>query len=224
MLPKNPQHTTIALLALVLLAGSLAGCANMNKTGKGAVIGASAGAVLGGVIGKTQDETAKGAIIGAAVGGAAGAIIGAQMDKQAKELDEELEDADVERVGEGIQITFDSAILFDFDSATLRPQAQADLRDLAYSLRDYPNTDVVIVGHTDVAARSLRSLPTQTTVVAGSHLMIVPRELSKVMAPAQDGHADVIATSRQSRKQIPSASMAQTANTRWRPSGDNTLT
>ncbi|GIV62046.1 MAG: cell envelope biogenesis protein OmpA [Rhodothermaceae bacterium] len=148
------RHLHIALLApslafLMVGAFLLSGCASMNNTGKGAAIGAGAGAVIGGVIGKTQDKTAEGAIIGAAVGGAAGAIIGRQMDKQAEELEKELEGAEVKRVGEGIEITFDAAILFDFDSAALRPEAQANLRDLAESLLKYPNTEVTIIGHTD---------------------------------------------------------------------------
>jgi outer membrane protein OmpA-like peptidoglycan-associated protein len=135
--------------ALLLLSTSLTGCSNISKTGKGAAIGAGAGAVIGGVIGSRSDNTGKGAIIGAGVGGAAGAIIGRQMDKQAKELEEELENATVERVGEGIQVTFDSAILFDVDSSTLRSTSRNSLNSLASSLQEYPNTDLVIVGHTD---------------------------------------------------------------------------
>ncbi len=144
------RTTTFFLSALLLVGGvSLTGCANMNKTGKGAAVGAGAGAVIGGIIGRTQGNTAKGAIIGAAVGGTAGAVIGRQMDKQAEELEEELANANVERVGEGIQVTFDNAILFDFGKADLKSQARADLADLATSLQKYDNTDVVIYGHTD---------------------------------------------------------------------------
>ncbi len=139
------------LLAGMLLATgvSVTGCANMNSTGKGATVGAGAGAVIGGVIGRTQGNTAKGAIIGAAVGGATGAVIGRQMDKQAEELEEELANAQVERVGEGIQVTFDNAILFDFNKSALKSQARTDLGELANSLQRYDNTDVVIYGHTD---------------------------------------------------------------------------
>ncbi len=145
------QTFSTYFLAFAFLIGgiSMTGCASMNNTGKGATAGAGAGAVIGGIIGKTQGNTAKGAIIGAAVGGAAGAVIGRQMDKQAEELDEELANANVERVGEGIQITFDNAILFDFGKSTLQSQARTDLVDLAASLNKYDNTDVVIYGHTD---------------------------------------------------------------------------
>lgn len=143
----------IALVALLSL--TFFGCQNMSRTGQGAAVGAGAGAVVGGVIGKATGSTARGAIIGAAVGGTAGAIIGNQMDKQAEELDQELESATVETVpGEdgntaGIRITFDNAILFDFDSFALRSQARQDLMDLARSLNQYPNTDALVVGHTD---------------------------------------------------------------------------
>lgn len=143
------QRRSLPLVLILMTAMVFAGCANSKNTGKGAAVGAGAGAVIGGVIGNTQGSTGKGAIIGAAVGGTAGAIIGRQMDKQAEELEEQLEDADVVRVGEGIQIVFDSAILFDVDSSTLRGESRADLEKLANSLMEYPNTDLVVVGHTD---------------------------------------------------------------------------
>jgi outer membrane protein OmpA-like peptidoglycan-associated protein len=136
-------------IALVCLGLTLAGCANMSNTEKGAAVGAGAGAAVGGAIGKAVGGTVKGAIAGAIVGGTAGAIIGQQMDKQAEELEGELEDAEVQRAGEGIIVTFDSGILFDFDSAALRTEARTNLRNLAESLEDYGNTDIMIVGHTD---------------------------------------------------------------------------
>jgi outer membrane protein OmpA-like peptidoglycan-associated protein len=133
----------------LLAAWMSAGCASMSKTQEGAAIGGAAGAVIGGVIGKQTGSTARGAIIGAAVGGTAGAIIGRQMDQQAEALEEELPNATVQRIGEGIAVTFDSGILFDFDSSNLRSEAQANLSELAASLLRYPDSDVLIVGHTD---------------------------------------------------------------------------
>jgi len=115
----------------------------------GAGIGAAGGGVVGGIIGHNTGSTARGAIIGAVVGGAAGAIIGNRMDAQAKKLAQELEDAQVARVGEGIAVTFDSGILFPFDSAELTSTAQSNLRKLADSLQAEPRTNVMIVGHTD---------------------------------------------------------------------------
>jgi outer membrane protein OmpA-like peptidoglycan-associated protein len=136
----------------VMLAGAVlavSACASMSRKEKGAVIGAAAGGAVGGVIGKNTGSTARGAIIGAVVGGAAGAIIGHQMDQQAKDLKLEIPGATVERVGEGIQITFASGLLFDFDSDAIRPEAGLNLQNLAASLKQYANTEVLIVGHTD---------------------------------------------------------------------------
>jgi outer membrane protein OmpA-like peptidoglycan-associated protein len=130
----------------------LAGCA--TKTQTGAVVGAAGGAVVGGAVGAAAGSTAKGAIIGAVVGGVAGTIIGAQMDKQAKELEQNIKGATVERVGEGIQVTFASGLLYDFDSDVVLPEAQANLRELAASLDKYPGSDVLIVGHTDALGTS----------------------------------------------------------------------
>src|SRR6478736_4473880 len=80
------------------------GCKSMNKTQKGAVIGTAGGAAAGAVIGRAAGNTALGAIIGATVGGVTGAVIGHQMDKQAEDMKNNLPDAKVERVGEGIVI------------------------------------------------------------------------------------------------------------------------
>ena len=121
----------------------------MSNKEKGAVIGAAAGGAVGGVVGKNTGSTARGAIIGAVVGGTAGAIIGHQMHQQAKELTLEIPGALVERVGEGIQVTFASGLLYDFDSDAIRPEAGLNLTNLATSLKKYPNTELLIVGHTD---------------------------------------------------------------------------
>ena len=135
-------------LAITTVAGPSA-CASLNRKEKGAIIGAGAGAAAGAVIGKYNGSTAKGAIIGAVLGGAAGAIIGHQMDQQAKELKQNIPGATVERVGEGIQVTFASGLLFDFDSDVVKGTAGDNLRTLAGSLEQYPGSDLLIVGHTD---------------------------------------------------------------------------
>lgn len=140
------MRTTAAILAVTTV---LPACASMSKTQKGAVIGAAAGGAAGAIIGKQVGSTAKGAIIGAAVGGTAGAIIGRRMDKQAEELAMEIPGARVERVGEGIVVTFDSGLLFAYDSDAITGAARENLTNLAESLRKYSDTDVLIVGHTD---------------------------------------------------------------------------
>ena len=141
------QKLSAIVTVAALLSLGLPGCA--SRTAKGAAIGAAGGAAAGALIGRAAGSTAKGAIIGAAVGGAAGAIIGRQMDQQAEELAKSLPNARVERVGEGILVTFDSGILFDVDSEALRPAARENLRNLADSLQKYSRTNVLLVGHTD---------------------------------------------------------------------------
>jgi outer membrane protein OmpA-like peptidoglycan-associated protein len=137
-----------ALMSASLLAG-MTSCAGVNKTAQGGAIGAGAGAVVGGVIGHQSGNTAKGAIIGAVIGGAAGGIIGHEMDQQAKELKQNIPGATVERVGEGIQVTFASGLLFDFDSDVIRGNARTNLDELAHSLDKYDGSNLLIVGHTD---------------------------------------------------------------------------
>jgi outer membrane protein OmpA-like peptidoglycan-associated protein len=134
-------------LASVVMVASLS--CGWTRAQKGAVIGAGAGGVLGGVIGDKAGNTAVGAILGAAVGGTAGAFIGNYMDKQAAQLQQDLENARVERIGEGIKVTFDSGILFDFDKSTLRPASQEQIRKFAEALKKYEDTEIFVAGHTD---------------------------------------------------------------------------
>lgn len=133
------------IIAMIVI---LASC-NTSKTLKGGAIGAGAGGALGGLIGSKSDNTAKGAILGAVIGGSAGALIGNYMDKQARELEEDLEGAKIERIGEGIKITFDSGILFGFDSAELTAASRENISSLAETLKKYEDTEILIEGHTD---------------------------------------------------------------------------
>lgn len=140
------------VLAVLLILGITA--CSLSRKEKGAIIGAGAGGVVGGVVGHQTGSTTRGAIIGAVVGGTVGAIIGHQMDQQAKELQQDIPGATVSRVGEGIAVTFASGLLYDFDSDVVRAEAASNLRNLAASLNKYPNTDLLIVGHTDAVGTS----------------------------------------------------------------------
>ena len=137
---------SIVCLAIAL---AISACASFNRKEEGAIIGAGAGGAIGAVIGNQTGSTTRGAIIGAVVGGVAGTIIGNQMDQQAKELKQNIPGATVARVGEGIQVTFASGLLYDFDSDVVRSISAENLRNLAASLGKYPNTDLLIVGYTD---------------------------------------------------------------------------
>jgi outer membrane protein OmpA-like peptidoglycan-associated protein len=130
----------------------------MSRTKKGAITGATVGGVLGGVIGKQSGNTATGAILGAALGGAAGAWIGHYMDEQAAEIERDLEGAKVERVGEGIKITFDSGLLYDVDKATLKPASRENLSNLAVILNKYEDTEILLEGHTDASGSDEHNL------------------------------------------------------------------
>lgn len=121
----------------------------LNKTQKGAIVGATGGTVIGAMIGEARGNTVLGAILGAAVGGAAGAIIGRRMDKQAAEMKRQMPNAQVERVGEGIKVTLGSDILFNTDSYALKPQTKQQLSDFAKTLNNYADTDILIEGHAD---------------------------------------------------------------------------
>jgi len=142
------KRAVILLLSSAFLFAAIMGCGWSNKA-KGGAIGAGAGGVAGGLIGRAAGNTALGAIIGAAVGGSAGVIIGHQMDKQADEMRRDLQNAKIERVGEGIKITFDSGILFETNSSELQSVARGNIESLVKILNKYPDTNILIEGDTD---------------------------------------------------------------------------
>lgn len=140
-----------AFLAVLIAAVCMinTGCDSFTKTQKGAAVGAAGGGTIGALIGHATGHTALGAIIGGAVGGTAGAFIGRKMDRQAAEIKQNVPGATVEREGEGIVVKFDSGILFDVDKTELKPVAKTNLQNLAASLVKNPETNILIIGHTD---------------------------------------------------------------------------
>lgn len=149
------KMTTIVLS--IILVGSIISCEatrNANNKQKGAVIGASSGAILGAIIGNNAGKGgngALGAVVGGVVGGTAGVLIGNKMDKQAQKIEEEIPGAQVERIEDGIVITFDenSGVYFATSKYDLNEASRANLDKLANVLKEYPDTNVLIVGHTD---------------------------------------------------------------------------
>jgi len=136
--------------ALVVALAVPLGCATKTRTG--AAVGGAGGAAAGGGIGALIGGW-KGAAIGAAVGGAAGgvagAVIGRYMDMQEEALKRDMKTATIERQGDQLVVKFQSAILFDVDKTALKEDAKTELGDLAKVLKDYPDTVLVIEGHTD---------------------------------------------------------------------------
>jgi outer membrane protein OmpA-like peptidoglycan-associated protein len=144
---ENIMKRSVGLLLVVVLLLGVVSCA--SNQAKGTVIGAAAGGVVGGLIGKKAGNTALGAILGAVVGGAAGNYIGNYMDKQAEEMKQDIAGAKIERVGEGIKITFDSGLLFDVNKASLKAASMENLQNLAKILNKYEDTNILLEGHTD---------------------------------------------------------------------------
>lgn len=142
------KRTFILFLVLSFVLMGM-GCAEWSRTQKGAAIGAGAGGALGALIGHKAGSTAVGVLLGAVIGGAAGAYIGNYMDKQAAEIERDIAGARVERVGEGIKITFSSGIMFDVDKAMLKDQYKGEIRELATILNKYEDTNILLEGHTD---------------------------------------------------------------------------
>jgi outer membrane protein OmpA-like peptidoglycan-associated protein len=145
--------TIFGLASLLVLTNLFTSCNSMknaNNTQKGAGIGVATGALIGGLIGASSGNAAWGAAIGGAVGGVAGGVIGNKMDKQAREIDQALPGADVERVGEGIHLTLkEDSVLFDTGKASLTAKAKANLDKLLPVFNEYSDTNIEIFGYTD---------------------------------------------------------------------------
>lgn len=127
---------------------------NANNKQKGAVIGAAGGAILGAIIGNNVGKGGNGelgAVIGGVVGGGAGILIGNKMDKQAQKIEEEIPGATVERIDDGIIITFDenSGVFFETNKYNINAASQESLNKLAGILVEYPDTIILVIGHTD---------------------------------------------------------------------------
>lgn len=148
---KNFKKSIAIMMASLVLISGFTACNSfkkLNKQQRGAIIGVGAGGALGAVIGKKNPALY--AIAGSVVGGVAGAVIGRYMDKQAEKLKKDLGTlADVERVEEGIKITMKSGVLFDFNSSKVNPTVNDNLIKFAETLKQYPDTEILVAGHTD---------------------------------------------------------------------------
>ncbi len=151
---KKSLKTSLLYVALICL---VSGCASLQTnqqkgTGTGAVVGAGVGAILGQAIGGNTDSTLIGAGIGALLGGIAGNQVGAYMDRQEQALRQAMADseaASIKREQDVLTATFKSGVMFDFDSAVLKPGGQTEIARVAKVLNDYPQTMIRVEGHTD---------------------------------------------------------------------------
>ncbi len=142
-------HPAIAIAMAFALAVTTLGCETVpgNRTTQGAVLGSLAGAGAG-VLAAGEGDNLAGGLIGAAVGGVAGGLIGRYLDNQAREIDA-IPDANVERQADRLLVTFPGDTFFDSGSSRIHPGAAQRLESLAQTLRQYPESNVVIRGHTD---------------------------------------------------------------------------
>ena len=157
---KIINKSLLGLAAIALIASGCDATRRASKQDKGVVIGATTGAVIGGVIGNNvgnKKNTALGAILGATIGGVAGGIIGNKMDRQAEKIKTEIPGAKVERVGEGINVTFDennpdgtkAGVYFATAKYDISPNSQLAINKLVKIFSEYKETNILVEGHTD---------------------------------------------------------------------------
>lgn len=151
---------SISIVASFALGTLFTGCEaakNTNNTQRGAGIGVAAGAVIGGILGNNLGKggnTALGAVIGGVVGGTVGGVIGNKMDKQAREIEQALPSAEVNRVEEGIVLVLgENSVNFETNKSVLTATAKANLDKVVPVFQSYADTDIVIYGYTDSTGR-----------------------------------------------------------------------
>lgn len=152
----------IAIITLALtIVSSISSCEaikNANNTQKGGTIGAAGGALIGAILGNNIGKGGNGelgAVIGGVVGGGAGVLIGNKMDKQAKKIETEIPGATVERIDDGIVVTFDenSGVYFDTNKSNINTKSQETLNKLSDVFLEFPDTNILVVGHTDSSGK-----------------------------------------------------------------------
>ncbi len=186
---KNSFLFSMAIMVFIL---AFPACNASNQT-KGAVIGAGAGAAAGAILAK--DNKAVAIILGAAIGGVAGGLIGSYMDEQAAKIQEDLDGATVERVGEGILITFDSGILFDINSFALKSETRKNLDKLSVTLNKYDETEIKVLGHTDNTGTEKYNAELSKKRAASVHDYLISKSVEPSrMSDTGYGELDPIAT------------------------------
>lgn len=158
---KTKIKQIIFAILTIFIAVNFSNCKaiqNANNAQKGGVIGAAGGAVIGAIIGNNVGKGGNGelgAVIGGVVGGTAGVLIGHKMDKQAQKIEEEIPGAEVERIDNAIVVTFDEnkggGIYFNTEKYNINTASQQTLNKLTGVFKEYPDTNILVVGHTDNA-------------------------------------------------------------------------
>ena len=211
--------TFYGLVSISLLATSCDATRRASNRDKGVAVGAVGGAVIGGIIGNNvgkKGNTALGAIIGAAVGGAAGGIIGNKMDKQAEKIKTEIPGAKVERIGEGINVTFDennpdgtkAGVYFATAKFDITPNSRLAIDKLVKIFTEYPETDILVEGHTDNVGTEVsnRTLSERRAMAVGNELkkdgLATPRLTIKWYGEMQPKNDNATAEGRAANRRV----------------------
>ena len=197
------KRISVYSLAIIFLLGMvLTSCEavkNTNKTQRGAAAGAVGGAVIGGILGNNVGKGGKGAlgaVLGGVIGGVAGGVIGNKMDKQAREIDNAIPGAEVERLGEGIKLTLkENSVRFDTNKSGLAGSAQANLDKLIPVFKEYADTDIKIYGYTDNTGKADYNLKLSRERAASVKSYLVSKGIASSRFSTEGmGIADPIAT------------------------------
>lgn len=144
------KHLLIGVTAVVVLA---TGCANMDDTQRRTATGAGVGALAGAVIGSaTGGRAGTGAVVGAGVGALGTYIWSQNMERQKRDMEQATRGTGIavsQTADNQLMLNIPSDISFAVGRSDIQSNFAPVLDQFAASLRNNPNTDVRIVGHTD---------------------------------------------------------------------------
>lgn len=137
-------------LALAVAVALTAGCATERQTQT--AIGTGAGAAAGAVVGTMVGGSGRGTAVGAAVGAGIGAAAGYNWPLVKEKLGLATKGSDVavaEQPDGALKVTVPGSVSFASGSASLSPTVHPTLNRIAGTLKEYPETTVNVVGHSD---------------------------------------------------------------------------
>ena len=144
------KHILLGATAVIVLA---TGCASMDDTQRRTATGAGVGALAGAVIGSaTGGNAGTGAVVGAGVGALGTYIWSQNMERQKREMERATQGTGIavsQTADNQLMLNIPSDVSFAVGRSDIQPNFAPVLDQFAASLRNNPNADVRIVGHTD---------------------------------------------------------------------------
>lgn len=167
-----PDRTLV--VGMTLAAALLSGCANMTDAQRSAAIGGGLGALAGAALGDSKGATA----VGAGVGALGGYIWSTQMAQKKAAMEQATAGTGVavtQTADNQLKLNIPSDISFDTGQYNIKPNLRPILDQFAQGLSSQPNTEIQIIGHTDITGSDAVNNPLSVNRAASARDYLVGR-------------------------------------------------